>query len=109
MKRLGRTRISTLSSSKSSLKRHPRASKSHQLILLYTNVLPLSRAVDDIFEALSYCASLHPDPNGNLDDPEDDAFYEGDFEPFNGDDGEELSEVGRVRSNFTNDSRYQPY
>lgn len=53
-------------------------------------------AVDDIFEALSYCASLHPDPNAVLDDPEDDAFYDGDFEPFTGDDGEELSEVGRV-------------
>lgn len=69
----------------------------------------LQFTVDDIFEALSHCASLHPDPNAVLDDPEDEAFYDGDFEPFNGDDGEELSEVGRVRSDFVNNSRYQPY
>ncbi|KAF8313689.1 hypothetical protein DL93DRAFT_2081022 [Clavulina sp. PMI_390] len=65
--------------------------------------------IDDIFEALSYCASLHPDPNMEQEDDADEAFYNGDFEPFNGDDGEELSEVGRVRSNFVNDNRFQPY
>lgn len=29
--------------------------------------------------------------------------------PFTGDNGEELSEVGRVRSNFANQSRFNPY
>lgn len=79
-----------------------------QLTSSFSDSFPMI-AVDDIFEALSYCASLHPDPNAVLNDPEDDAFYDGDFEPFNGDDGEELSEVGRVRSDFVNNSRYQPY
>lgn len=46
----------------------------------------------------------------DLGEGDDEAFYEGDFEAFTGDDGEELSEVGRVRSNFANpNSRYQPY
>lgn len=66
-----------------------------------------------IFEALSLCASLHPDPaDENGMDDDDDAFIDVDespFETFNGADGEELSEVGRVRSNFINDSRYAPY
>lgn len=67
--------------------------------------------VDAIFEALSYCASLHPDPAGDDDmDDDDDAFVDASaFETFNGDEGEELSEVGRVRSNFVNDNRYAPY
>ncbi len=71
--------------------------------------------VDPIFEALSYCASLHPDPQGSdggEDDYDDDAFIDPDttvFEVFTGDEGEELSEVGRVRSDPTNDNRYQPY
>ena len=67
--------------------------------------------VDPIFEALSVCASLHPDPQG--DEEDDDAFIDldnnGDFEVFTGEEGEELSEVGRVRSDFVNNSRYQPY
>jgi chloride channel, nucleotide-sensitive, 1A len=74
--------------------------------------------VDPIFEALSYCASLHPDPQGSDDgdadddDDDDDALINPDttpFEVFTGDEGEELSEVGRVRSAPTNDTRYQPY
>jgi len=76
--------------------------------------------VDPIFEALSYCASLHPDPQGSDDGDDDDddnddddgAFIDPDtaaFEVFTGDEGEELSEVGRVRSAPTNDNRYQPY
>ena len=67
--------------------------------------------MDTIFEALSYCASLHPDPNepGPLDDDLD-AFLEGDeFETFTGEDGEELSEVGRVRNSSLHDHRFQPY
>ncbi len=72
--------------------------------------------MDPIFEALSYCASLHPDPqgsdDGDDDDDDEDAFIDPDttaFEVFTGDEGDELSEVGRVRSGSTNDNRYQPY
>ena len=40
----------------------------------------------------------------------DDAFIDSSaFETFDGDEGQELSEVGRVRSNFINDNRYAPY
>ncbi|KAH8094450.1 regulator of volume decrease after cellular swelling-domain-containing protein [Cristinia sonorae] len=68
-------------------------------------------SLDPIFEALSYCASLHPDPAAEDDmDDDDDAFIDSSaFETFNGDEDQELSEVGRVRSNFTNDNRYAPY
>lgn len=69
--------------------------------------------VESIFEALSVCASLHPDPADDDDmDDDNDAFIDADdsvFETFNGTEGEELSEVGRVRSNFLNDNRYAPY
>jgi nucleotide-sensitive chloride channel 1A len=67
--------------------------------------------VDSIFEALCHCASLHPD-NVDNDDDDDDAFIDADpaqFEAFTGEPGQELSEVGRVRSDFLNDSRYAPY
>jgi chloride channel, nucleotide-sensitive, 1A len=67
--------------------------------------------VEPIFEALSLCASLHPD--GTLEDDDgddDDAFISnGNFETFVGAPGEELSEAGRVRSDFVNDNRYAPY
>ena len=67
--------------------------------------------VDPIFEALSVCASLHPDPQGSDEDEDGliDLENSGDFEVFTGTEGEELSEVGRVRSDFVNDNRYQPY
>ena len=70
--------------------------------------------MESIFEALSLCASLHPDPADadDMDDDDDDAFIDVDesqFETFNGTEGEELSEVGRVRSDFLNDNRYAPY
>jgi len=52
---------------------------------------------------------LHPDPNLDMDDRDDDVFYDGEFQPFTGEDDEELSEVGRVRSDFVNSSRFQPY
>ena len=64
--------------------------------------------MDAIFEALSQCASLHPDAD-TLDEV-DDAFIDGsNFEVFNGEEEQELSEVGRVRSDFINDSRFAPY
>ncbi|KAI9512960.1 regulator of volume decrease after cellular swelling-domain-containing protein [Russula earlei] len=62
-------------------------------------------SLEPIFEALSYCASLHPDPqesddgDGDGDGDEDDAYVDADataFEAFNGEEGEELSEVGRA-------------
>jgi Regulator of volume decrease after cellular swelling len=68
-------------------------------------------AVEPIFEALSLCASLHPDAQEPSDEDEDDALIDADttaFEVFTGEEGEELSEVGRVRS-AAHDNRYQPY
>jgi chloride channel, nucleotide-sensitive, 1A len=67
--------------------------------------------VEPIFEALSQCASLHPDPHGEEDDL-DDAILDVNgttFDTFAGDENEELSEVGRVRSDFINDNRFAPY
>jgi len=59
---------------------------------------------------MSLCASLHPDPNVSDDDDLDEAFMdESAFETFTGEEGDELSEVGRVRSDFVNNSRYAPY
>lgn len=75
------------------------------------SILPKDpESLETIFEALSLCASLHPDP-ATADDMDDDnnAFFDGDFETFNGDENEELSEVGRVRSDFANNNRYAPY
>lgn len=76
--------------------------------------------MEAIFEALSACAALHPDPKNDdddedmgLDDDADDAFVDADAEGFQaisaGADGGELSEAGRVRSDFINNSRYKPY
>ncbi|KZT68770.1 hypothetical protein DAEQUDRAFT_765975 [Daedalea quercina L-15889] len=68
-------------------------------------------ALEPIFEALSLCASLHPDPASTDDmDDDDDTFIDADaFETFNGDENQELSEVGRVRSDFINNNRFAPY
>ena len=58
---------------------------------------------------MSGCAALHPDPEEEVDG-DDGAFVDAsDFEAFNGDADQELSQVGRVRSDFVNDSRYAPY
>ena len=47
------------------------------------------------------------------DDDDYDALLNGneaaEFEVFTGDADQELSEVGRVRSNFIENNRYQPY
>ncbi|KAJ3735432.1 regulator of volume decrease after cellular swelling-domain-containing protein [Lentinula guzmanii] len=79
------------------------------------NIIP-SRvdSLDSIFEALSLCAALHPDPPGSDDEEEglDDAFVDvpdGTFEQLTGTEDEELSEVGRVRGDFINNNRYAPY
>ncbi|KAL1745412.1 regulator of volume decrease after cellular swelling-domain-containing protein [Schizophyllum fasciatum] len=64
------------------------------------SIVPQSAAsLEPIFEALSLCASLHPDPNDDEDDAFDDALIdgqEGQFETFTGGEEEELSEVGRA-------------
>ncbi|KAG1750245.1 regulator of volume decrease after cellular swelling-domain-containing protein [Suillus lakei] len=75
------------------------------------SIIPSNPAsLEPIFEAMSLCASLHPDPNVSDDDDLDEAFMdESAFETFTGEEGDELSEVGRVRSDFANNSRYAPY
>jgi nucleotide-sensitive chloride channel 1A len=67
--------------------------------------------VDTIFEALSYCASLHPDKfdDEGMDDGVMMADDNSPFEFFTGDGDEELSEVGKVRSDFINNNRFTPY
>jgi len=79
------------------------------------NIVPQNASsLEPIFEALSICAALHPDTNLSEDEEMDDgnAFFSADpagFEVFTGGEGEELSEVGRVRSDFINDARFKPY
>jgi len=66
-------------------------------------------AVEQIFESMSGCAALHPDPEDEVDG-NDDAFVDpSDFEVFNGDTDQELSQVGRVRRDFVNNNRFAPY
>lgn len=69
--------------------------------------------MEPIFEALSFCAALHPDPNAPLlDEDLDDAVIDGGLDGQGDADGgedDELDEVGRVRSNFVNDNRFAPY
>lgn len=70
----------------------------------------LDPVVEPIFEGMSLCASLHPDPNMSEEDELDGGFVSDNaFETLAGEGEEELSEVGRVRSDFVNDSRYTPY
>ena len=67
--------------------------------------------MEPIFEALSLCASLHPDAVVSEDDL-DDAFVSTEQNAiplFTGDEDEELSEIGRVRSDLFNDNRFMPY
>ncbi|KAJ7352481.1 regulator of volume decrease after cellular swelling-domain-containing protein [Mycena albidolilacea] len=76
------------------------------------SIVPQSAAsLEPIFDALSRCAALHPDKASASDEEDMDAFLadDGDFEVFTGDEEQELSEVGRVRSDFVNDNRYAPY
>ncbi|THH14266.1 hypothetical protein EW146_g6040 [Bondarzewia mesenterica] len=66
-------------------------------------------SLEPIFESLSYCASLHPDPATDEDDL-DDAFVDaGDFETFTGTEGEELSEVGRAALAHLESIIYDPH
>ncbi|KAA1467360.1 hypothetical protein DENSPDRAFT_832381 [Dentipellis sp. KUC8613] len=67
-------------------------------------------ALEPIFESLSYCASLHPDPMDDDENGLDDAFVDsGDFEVFTGTDGEELSEVGRAALAHLESIIYDPH
>lgn len=77
----------------------------------WANMSWRSPAVEPIFEALSVCAALHPDPNVNEDNLGEDGGFadDGSFAVFTGGPDEELSAVGRVRSDFVNDNRFQPY
>ncbi|EKM57833.1 uncharacterized protein PHACADRAFT_158876 [Phanerochaete carnosa HHB-10118-sp] len=78
-------------------------------------IVPMAaESLEPIFEALSFCASLHPDPMDENDmDDDDDAFIDADenspFETFNGTDGEELSEVGRVALAHLESIMYNPF
>ncbi|KAI0749896.1 regulator of volume decrease after cellular swelling-domain-containing protein [Daedaleopsis nitida] len=83
------------------------ASGMRELVIIPQN----PSALEPIFESLSFCASLHPDPNeeDEMDDDEDAFVDPGEFETFNGDADAELSEVGKVRSDFLNNSRFNPY
>ncbi|EIM91386.1 uncharacterized protein STEHIDRAFT_153030 [Stereum hirsutum FP-91666 SS1] len=70
--------------------------------------------LEPIFESLSYCASLHPDPNMSEDEDDfgmgDEAFVDtAGFETFNGTDGEELSEVGRAALEHLESIIYDPH
>lgn len=84
-----------------------------------------SAELDQLFEALSHCASLHP--SGPIEDDGAGHPFAG-FAPFgtsasgvqlgeedqdgafdDADDNDELSETGRVRTDKTPDSRYRPY
>ena len=81
---------------------HPR----HSIELVHDSDL----AVELIFEAMCLCASLHPDPNLSEEDEPDGIFVsDTHFETLAGEGEEELSEAGRVRSDFVNSSRYAPY
>jgi len=86
----------------------PESRMFHRSIFVHFIVQSHFFLVEIIFEALSQCASLHPDPKE--EDEEGDAFLdESAFETFDGSEDQELSEVGRVRSNLINDKRYMPY
>ncbi|KAG5350562.1 hypothetical protein C0989_010426 [Termitomyces sp. Mn162] len=68
-------------------------------------------SLEQIFEALSTCAALHPDPNVDLDD-DDDATIDPlstPFETFNGSADEESSEVGRAALAHIESIIYDPF
>jgi len=69
-------------------------------------------SLEAIFEALSQCAALHPDPQDDEDDLLDEAFVDlngSAFETFNGDENEELSEVGRAALAHLESIIYDPH
>ncbi|KAM5544594.1 hypothetical protein V8D89_001492 [Ganoderma adspersum] len=68
-------------------------------------------SLEPIFESLSLCASLHPDPNEEDEmDDDDDAFVDpGEFETFSGDADQELSEVGKAALAHLESIIYNPF
>ncbi|OBZ72328.1 Methylosome subunit pICln [Grifola frondosa] len=83
------------------------ASEMKELIIIPKD----ASALEPIFESLSLCASLHPDP-ASLSDDMDDAFIDADentFETFNGSEAEELSEVGRAALAHLESIIYNPF
>jgi len=68
-------------------------------------------SLEAIFEALSSCASLHPDKEDEENELDDDAFIDPNtnFEVFNGDENEELSEVGRAALAYLESVIYNPF
>ncbi|KAG7089626.1 hypothetical protein E1B28_011291 [Marasmius oreades] len=89
------------------------ADNEEDMVMRELNIVPQdASSLEPIFEALSICAALHPDPPAS-DDEGDEAFIDApddsQFEVFTGNEDQELSEVGRVRSDFISDNRYNPY
>ncbi|KAJ2914071.1 hypothetical protein MD484_g6338, partial [Candolleomyces efflorescens] len=78
------------------------------------NIIPTSaESLDAIFEALSQCASLHPDKfSDDEEDLDGDAFMDdgsSPFEVFTGDGDEELSEVGKAALAHLESIIYDPF
>lgn len=66
-------------------------------------------ALERIFELMSACAALHPDPEVD-GDGDDDAFVDpSNFEVFNGDADQELSQVGRAALEHLESIIYDPF
>lgn len=66
-------------------------------------------ALEQIFESMSSCAALHPDPEDEVDG-NDDAFVDSsNFEVFNGNPDQELSEVGRAALEHLESIIYDPF
>ncbi|TEB34720.1 hypothetical protein FA13DRAFT_1763140 [Coprinellus micaceus] len=77
------------------------------------NITPSSvGTLDTIFEALSYCASLHPDKFDDEEGMDDGVMMADDnspFEFFTGDGDEELSEVGKAALAHLESIVYDPF
>ncbi|KAJ3887344.1 regulator of volume decrease after cellular swelling-domain-containing protein, partial [Lentinula edodes] len=78
------------------------------------NIVPSRvESLDPIFEALSLCAALHPDPPGSDDEEDfDEALIDAPddtFEVFTGTEDEELSEVGRAALAHLESIIYDPF
>lgn len=66
--------------------------------------------METIFEAISLCASLNADDIPEDDDGDDDAFLDADDDFVPVSDEAEMSEVGRVRTDYVSESsRFRPY
>jgi len=66
-------------------------------------------ALESIFEAMSGCAALHPDPEDRVEGNGDGLVDASDFEAFDGDADQELSEVGRAALEHIESIIYNPF